>query len=199
MVSGLRERKKRATQEALSWAALRLAVARGVENVLVEDIAADAGVSPRTFNNYFASKYEAIVWRELDRVVRIGDILRERPPGEPLWQAIEHAVLAIYGGDDVATTPDTAWTDGLRELISSPLLTAEYLKAEAAMSRALAGAIADRLGMDAERDMYPRVIAGAVGAACGVAQEQWIHADPPVPLGPLVTLALGYLIREGEP
>ena len=66
--TGLRERKKQATREALSWAALRLAVDRGLENVRVEDIAAEAGVSPRTFNNYFSSKYEAILSRHVDRV-----------------------------------------------------------------------------------------------------------------------------------
>ncbi|HEY5017289.1 MAG TPA: helix-turn-helix domain-containing protein, partial [Streptosporangiaceae bacterium] len=57
---GLRERKKLATRQALGAAAMRLAIERGLENVLVEDIAAAADVSPRTFNNYFASKYEAI-------------------------------------------------------------------------------------------------------------------------------------------
>ena len=58
--SGLRERKKVATRHALGVAAMRLAIERGLENVLVEDIAEAAGVSTRTFNNYFASKYEAI-------------------------------------------------------------------------------------------------------------------------------------------
>ncbi|NRN70285.1 Transcriptional regulator [Kibdelosporangium sp. 4NS15] len=200
-MSGLRERKKRATREALSWEALRLAVERGIENVLVEDIATAVGVSPRTFNNYFSSKYEAIVWRELDRMVRIGDILRERPPDEPFWQSIEQAVLAIYGNDDETTPPDKSWTEGVRELVSSPLLTAEYLKADAAMSRALAEAIADRLGMDVERDMYPQVVAGAVGAACSVAQQRWMNADPLVPLGPLIREALGHLtdLKGGEP
>jgi hypothetical protein len=40
--AGLRERKKRATREALSRAALHLAIERGLDNVLVEDIAAEA-------------------------------------------------------------------------------------------------------------------------------------------------------------
>jgi hypothetical protein len=57
---GLRERKKIATRQALGLAAMRLAIERGLDNVLVEDIAEAAGVSTRTFNNYFASKYEAI-------------------------------------------------------------------------------------------------------------------------------------------
>jgi AcrR family transcriptional regulator len=68
---GLRERKKAQTRAALSWAALRLTVEHGFNNVKVEDIAEAAGVSPRTFNNYFSSKGEAIVARHLDRCLRI--------------------------------------------------------------------------------------------------------------------------------
>jgi AcrR family transcriptional regulator len=199
-VSGLRERKKQATRAALSWAALKLAVERGVENVLVEDVAAEAGVSPRTFNNYFASKYEAIVWRELDRMVRIGDLLRERPPQEQFWDAITHAVLGVYGADE-DTLPDRSWTGGVKAMVNSPLLIGELLKVHSKMERALAEAIAERIGLDVDKHMYPRIVAGAVGAACGVAQEQWINADPPISLGPLIRAALGHLthLQEGEP
>jgi pyruvate/2-oxoglutarate dehydrogenase complex dihydrolipoamide acyltransferase (E2) component len=59
-VAGLRERKKEATREALSMAALRLALERGIANVRVGDIAAAAGVSPRTYNNYFSNREQAI-------------------------------------------------------------------------------------------------------------------------------------------
>src|SRR2546430_11883605 len=58
---GLRARKKRATRKALRDAALRLALERGPGNVRVDDIAEAAGVSPRTYNNYFSSREQAIV------------------------------------------------------------------------------------------------------------------------------------------
>ena len=62
--------------------------------MLVEDIAAEAGVSPRTFNNYFSSKYEAICALAMDRGRLIGESPQERPADEPLWEAISHAVLS---------------------------------------------------------------------------------------------------------
>ena len=100
--AGLRERKKVATRKALGMAAMRLAVERGLEHVLVEDIAEAAGVSARTFNNYFASKYEAICALGFDRAMRIGAALRERPAGEDLWPAIMAAVMSEYGAADHA-------------------------------------------------------------------------------------------------
>ncbi|MGH3586683.1 MAG: TetR family transcriptional regulator, partial [Pseudonocardia sp.] len=45
-------------------------------------------------------------------------------------------------------------------------------------------------GADVEGDMYPRLVAAAVEAAVHVASEQWVRADPPVPLGALVQEAL---------
>ena len=184
---GLRERKKQQTREALSWAALRLAVERGFGNVLVEDIAAEAGVSPRTYNNYFCSKAEAIAWRHLDRARRTADRLRERPPDEPLWESITTAVLAQAG--DESAGPEPEWTAGVRLMLSDPALQGEYLKAAMAADRECAVAIAERTGTDA-RDMYPQLVAAAIGAAIQVANDQWLRADPPVPLPPLLRDAL---------
>ena len=69
---------------------------RGLENVTVEDITAEAGVSLRTFGNYFSSKYEAICAIGTDHARRIGATLLARPAGEPLWDAIAGAMLAHY-------------------------------------------------------------------------------------------------------
>ena len=185
---GLRERKKQQTREALSWAALRLAVDRGLSNVLVEDIAAEAGVSPRTYNNYFSSKAEAITWRHLNRARRTADLLRERPSGEPLWESITGAVVAQVGGE--RASPEPEWIAGVRLMLSEPELQGEFLKASVAAERECAAAIAERTGTDPGRDMYPWLVAAAVSTAIRVANEQWLRAEPPVPLAPLLRDAL---------
>ncbi len=190
-MTGLRERKKQQTRAALSWAALRLAVERGLAGVTVDEIAAEAGVSPRTFNNYFASKYEAIVWRHLDRFAHVADQLRDRPAAEPLWRALTDSVRAVFGTPDPAEPgPPAEWTAGVRLLMAQPELRGEFVKVAAAAERELAAAVAERTGTDPDQDMYPRLVAATVGTAVHVASEQWLRADPPVALASLLDDAL---------
>jgi AcrR family transcriptional regulator len=188
---GLRERKKVATRHALGMAAMRLAIKRGLDNVLVEDIAEAAGVSARTFNNYFASKYEAICALDFDRAMRIGAALRERPAAEPIWTAITNAVMSEYGSADRVL--DDEWMAGVRLVTSTPALRGEYLKVQAVMQYSLADAIAARLDASPAASMFPSILAAAVMAALQAGRDRWLHADPPVPLAPLVRTALRQL------
>lgn len=186
--AGLRERKKQATRKALGEAAIRLAIERGLENVLVEDIAAAANVSPRTFSNYFASKYEAICALSLDRSVRVGEALRERPAAEGLWDAVRGAVLDVYSA--ASTAPEPRVIESIRLVTSSPELRGEYLKALAMMQYDLARAISERDGAGTLDTFFTRSLAAAVICAVQAATERWLYADPPVPLAPLVAAAL---------
>jgi len=188
----LRERKKLATRRALGIAAMRLAIERGLENVVVDDIAAAAGVSPRTFNNYFASKYEAICSLSMDRSRLIGWALRRMPDGMPLLDAITSAVL---GGPFGAAEepPDREWLEGIKLVTRSPELQGEYLRTLHATQTALTETIADRIGADPRADMLPMVLAGAVTAAVQVAMNRWMTADPPIALAPLIRQALAQL------
>jgi AcrR family transcriptional regulator len=194
--AGLRERKKAATRQSLGYAAMRLAVERGIDNVLVEDIAQAAGVSTRTFNNYFASKYEAICALTFDRAVRMGTALRDQPAGEPLWQAITNAVMSEYGVADRAL--DEQWMAGVRLVTSAPELRGEYLKVQAMNQYALAEAIAVRTGFRPDASMFPRILAASVTAAVQAALERWLYADPPTALAPLISESLRQL-AEGMP
>ena len=188
---GLRERKKLATRQALGIAAMRLAVRHGVENVLVEDIAAAAGVSARTFNNYFSSKYEAICSLGFDRALRVGAALRERPAGEDLWPAIVNAVMSEYGAADQPLDPE--WMAGVRVVTSTPALRGEYLKVQYMIQYSLAEAIAIRPGAQAAGSMFPRILAASVTSTVQVVYERWVSSDPPVALGPLMRRGLDEL------
>jgi AcrR family transcriptional regulator len=57
----LRDRKRAETWAALHLSAAGTALDKGLECVTVDAVAADAGVSPRTFFNYFASKEDAVL------------------------------------------------------------------------------------------------------------------------------------------
>lgn len=176
---GLRERNKLATRAALSWAAIRLIVERGYDHVFVEDIAAEAGVSPRTFNNYFSSKAEAVASRHLDRCLLVAEGLRERPAEEPLWEAITAAVLAQFApGPEVTAHPRPdrdAWVAGLRLMMAVPALQAETLRASAMAEAAVADAVGERTGTDPAVDMYPKLVAAVVLAANNVASQHSLN------------------------
>jgi AcrR family transcriptional regulator len=56
----LRDKKKEATSYALSEAAFELALVRGMDGFIVDDVVRQAGCSRRTFANYFSCKEEAV-------------------------------------------------------------------------------------------------------------------------------------------
>jgi AcrR family transcriptional regulator len=175
---GLRERKKLGTRWALSDAALELALERGLENVTRDDIANKAGVSLRTFNNYFTGKYEAVAFRQVDRMRQSLAVFRERPANEPLWSAITEAVLAPLEAEGAADIRPTA-----NELaVIRELMSARDLRA--ALTRDLfadwVDAIAERTGTDPARDMYPRLVTAVIKAVGETAMEAYACADPPV-------------------
>ncbi|MEU7859872.1 TetR family transcriptional regulator [Nonomuraea sp. NPDC049141] len=193
-MTGLRERKKQATRDALMTAALQLALERGLDNVRVEDIAEAAGVSPRTFNNYFSSKYEALAARHTDRTRHSAQVLRDRPPGEPLWEALTRAMLAPWEGAGRTTLPPGPEVrEPLRLLTSAPAMEGESLRLLFSADGELAAAVAERTGTDPERDFYPQLVATAVIVATQAAVRHWLRAEPAVPLLPLIEEALRQL------
>jgi AcrR family transcriptional regulator len=177
---GLRERKKADTRRALSDAALHLAFERGIDNVTREAIAERAGVSLRTFNNYFAGKYEAIAYRQLERMRLSLNIFRAWPAGDPLWTAITESVLEpllTEMGEDFA--PTRQQLDRLVEL--NMAIEVRNALANNLMTEWIA-AIAERTGTDPERDIYPRLVAASIRAVAEAAMDTYIAADPPVPI-----------------
>lgn len=88
----LRERKKRQTRQRIHRAALELAIQHGPDGVTADDIAAAAGISPRTFFNYFDTKDEAFVGGGGRAPETVADDLRARPAGERVVGSL-HAIF----------------------------------------------------------------------------------------------------------
>jgi AcrR family transcriptional regulator len=167
---GMRERKRLATRQALSDAALRLALEHGPQNVRVDDIAEAAGVSPRTYNNYFSSREQAIlVALSAERGQHIAAALRKRAVDEPLEHAVVGALIQEYSEEG---EPDR---ETLALITSAPALQAEFLDTIAAIERPLAEAIAARTGADDQGGLGPEVLAAAVSGAARVAAERWLQ------------------------
>ncbi|MEV6095990.1 TetR family transcriptional regulator [Nocardia sp. NPDC051981] len=190
---GLRERKKLDTRKALSDAALQLMFERGLENVVREDIAARAGVSVRTFNNYFSGKYDALAYRHLARISSAVEILRSRPANEPLWESLTAALLEPLESELAESPgylPSPTELAEVRKLVAAPETRALLTKG---VEDNLIIAIAERTGTDPELDLYPRLVAGAAGAALQAAFEVYVRTAPTVPVTHLLRQALSAL------
>ncbi|WP_181777462.1 TetR/AcrR family transcriptional regulator [Amycolatopsis pittospori] len=188
---GLRERKKRAARRAMSEAALKLALEKGVEQVRVEDIASAVGVSPRTFNNYFSSKEEAICSFIVERQELLREALRERPSEETLWDAVTTATLEAYS---VLGEPNREAVTLARSLLLHPSVQGEFLKAHAQVEQVLADAILERAGTGAENALNARLMAAIVESAVKTAFFSWLINEGAGPF--LETLAV--LLREAS-
>jgi AcrR family transcriptional regulator len=167
-----RDRQKDQTRLDLALAAFALAKEHGLGNVRVPQIAAATGVSPRTFNNYFASKEAAIAWPATRRGARLAASLADRPSAEPLADALAAAAASLYEQDEIDGLP-AGWLRDFRALVATePALHGEYLKAANAVEAALADAIARRIGAD-EGQLEPQVLAAVVAGAERAAVLYW--------------------------
>jgi AcrR family transcriptional regulator len=166
--TGLRERKKQATREALRAAALRLALEHGPDNVRVDDIAAAAGVSTRTYNNYFASREQAIVAAvTAEREARVAAAVAARPASVRLADAVVEAIVEQY------TDPGEQRRDVLLLITTRPTLRAAFVDTAGTLEHPLAAAIAQRLGDPDPHTAH--VLAASVAAAVRIALQRWVQ------------------------
>lgn len=167
---GRRERKKAATRGALQEAAIRLVAERGFHNVTVEDIAEAADVSKRTFFNYFSSKEQAVLGGDPGTPEAISRALAARPAEESPLQALE-AVLSALAAEYAHSGPD--WLARRKLIRSDPHLLAASVAGWGELERTLVEAVAQRLKLDPERDLYPALLVSASISAVRIATLRW--------------------------
>ncbi|WP_051704077.1 TetR family transcriptional regulator [Glycomyces sp. NRRL B-16210] len=171
---GLRERKKAATKAALSEATLRLAMEKGgIEAVTADEIAAKAGVSTRTFHNYFPNKEAALLHDFHDMTLQLVANLRERVKDQPVWDALRDACIDMRIGERF----DLVELQCREQLIhASPALIKEQSGQFMELFAEALGIVAEATGTRPE-DLYPRLLLGAALVAMKTSNEQWL-TDP---------------------
>jgi AcrR family transcriptional regulator len=182
----LRDRKKRRTRAALERATVRLAAESGYDHVTVEEIAAEADVSVRTFFNYFASKDEALIGADPEAGPRMAERILAFPDAVTPFDAYRRSVLAEIT-DELNNARDL-WLLRKEVLMQRPDLLVRAFATSAESERLLARAVARRAGLP-ESDLYPRLIVSAGSAAFRCAMTRWAEDDS-VALGALVSEAL---------
>ncbi len=188
---GRRERKKRATRQAIRRAALELALDRGVENLTIEEISETADVAPRTFFNYFSCKEDALVGESPEARQEIREAIAARPADEPPLETLR-AVLK-----DIAVTHtehEHREEAVLRQRLvdGNPVLLPRQLARYATFEQLLAETMAERTGTDPERELRPALLAAVGVMACRVAIKHWAEGNGR-PVGELIDEAFDLL------
>lgn len=170
----LAQRKRQLVSEVLTEAALRLLADRGFEAVTIDEIAAAAGVSKRTFFRYFASKEDVVVQLlgEMGSKMRLE--LEARPLTEPLSLALRETVWAAIAA--CADHPEQA-LPVVRLILGTPALLARFLERRAQWLDSLATEIAHRLDVDEADALFPRLAAGIALAAFDTVLQKWSASD----------------------
>ena len=191
MAGGLREHKKQATRAALQHSAVTLCRQRGPGAVTVEDICADAGVSPRTFFNYFATKEEAVFSLDDGVPDMIKRMIAERPPEESPLEAIRAVFTARL--EDLARS--ATWRERTLLLREHPELLPKIAQPNRALENAVAAAVAARTLHRSADDLAVRTVAAVAFAAQRVAVCCWRPGSEPT-LATLMNRTLD-LVRDG--
>lgn len=170
--TGLRERKKLDTRRALAAATLELAVEHGLSAVTVEQIAAAAGVSYRTFFNHFGCKEDALLRPDGPAERGFAEHLADVDPRLAPLPAAREAIRELLAGIDADRG---AWHQRLSVIAAEPDLMPRLAERAAADERAMAEVIAERTGLDADVDVYPALLAASLTCALRVTLACW-HA-----------------------
>jgi AcrR family transcriptional regulator len=99
-VSSGQERRRRRTQRALQNAAIALVGRHGLAEVTVDEIAAAAGVSRRTFFNHFPTKAAALFDPDPSDAERLARLLAAASGSTDPWRALQSALVSFIAGHE---------------------------------------------------------------------------------------------------
>lgn len=186
------------SRRTLELIALRLFAQQGFDETPIEQIAAEAGVSRRTFFRYFDSK-ASVLWGEFDSEISvIREALAKVPGSVPTMDAIRQAVVTAnhYRAEDV---PELRARMNL--IGSVPALQSSAAVHYDAWERVVSEFVGTRIGQP-PWSLYPLAVGRCTLAACRAAYDRWsARADGDLTVyldAALTALAAGFTAASME-
>jgi AcrR family transcriptional regulator len=164
LTTTLRERRRQAAVDEIASVAHELLARDGYDNVSVEEIAAAAGCSPRTFYRYFGSKEDVLFYDIPPMLTQLIEGLDERlAEGEGPWTAVTEAMASLI--ETFGAENERIATDRMNMWLREPALRSRYMQyiasAEEAVTNSLQAA-AKKRSRDAA--LAPLRAVSAIGA-----------------------------------
>jgi AcrR family transcriptional regulator len=186
------------TRAALRRAALSRFMSQGVDGTSVEEIAADAGVTVRTFYRHFATKHD-LLFADYDAGLHwFRSALAARPDGEPLIEAVQAAIFA-FPQDITAISQMTQMASLRGEQLDHARIVGHLRGVEADFARAVSDHLIEREApTTTDEHLAVAVTARTLAAATFAAMETWmLHGEPSMAeLSRLCHAALGRLASK---
>ncbi len=165
----LRERQRAQIRTDIRRAAFRLFIERGYDTVTTEEIAAAAGVSPRTFFRHVPAKEDLLLAPVRHGGAAIVQLLEQRPAREQPDVALINAIVARIRSFDQVDIAE--WREALR--VAPGLLDKATIHRPADKERA-ATLIAERMDADPD-DIRPGLLIQLAFAAADFAFQRWVR------------------------
>ncbi|WAJ42754.1 TetR/AcrR family transcriptional regulator [Mycobacterium sp. Aquia_216] len=186
------ELRRRSTHEALRQAALKSFARKGFAKVTVTELAAEAGVTERTFFRHFPTK-ESVLFQDYETQLEwLAEALVQRPDSESLFDAVLASVAAFPHDLEVVRQAATART----ELISAERIAGHLRVVQSSFAAVLTDFIRSRNPDTPNIELSAEVAGSALAAALVVAVEYWGRNGCTDDLGELVAAGLD-LLRSG--
>jgi AcrR family transcriptional regulator len=190
--TNLHELRRRSTHETLRRVALAQFASKGFANVTVTQLAAEAGVSERTFFRHFPTK-EAVLFQDYDTHLEwLAQALAQRPTSESLFDAVLASVESFPHDLELVRQAAIARST----LISAERIAGHLRVVQASFAEVLTDFIKTRYAGLSNLDLVSEVAGATLAAALVVAVQKWGHDGCTGDLREIVAASVD-LVRSG--
>lgn len=173
--TSLWQRSRQAAYAEITSIAMRLFLDQGFEQTTIDQIAAAAGISRRSFFRYFGTKEDVVLGDLANQGELLRDALEQVPPTAGPWEALREALHAV----DALSIESGVTRKIAKMMYETPSLRSRSIEKHLHWQSLLTPNIRRRLGIaedDAANPAPDAIVASAI-ACLDVAGAAWVSDD----------------------